>query len=1104
MAPKYRQEILLKVLGYFVQYDFLEEEEVIFLVNHVTTIIDYFHATIKEYTIFLTPEDFHRVKIVEDLVTGSGMGMGCGSGIWDLALGCCRIPNPRHREISLRCELERYNVAIISTDNLKPLLYFIQLINRFYRRYPENRLIQECFVEISKILAREHYDGNGNGTKKREYREYHHLYDLKPKEYSFYENQILPNILYKKIRLSKMIQFISLEHYAHKKCEYMLRSFSQIAEELGAIRIKIKYKYDHQQEKIRDREITLGRGAGISLGMKRSARESEGNNLNFNFTYSNNNYMNLNEYFLNDKILNENKFLLCKEDFESNIELKYLISARCKNLIEKYYTQFKHQTMNSVEMRIYTILREFELEFQWNRMKSESIEITLQIDFLNILESRNLIDGGNIYPLKEGYIYLKNILDHDHDHHYAEDCNKPSNKEEDDDSLLLCAPLRGANRVEFESSEKMEVLGKVHGKDSGKRFIKYVNFLKAHLYCIQNGHIYLAYDYGYKKDVMKIYHQAIEMNFTEDEMIRYVEDYWTNHCEWYHFIMLRDVILKGSDNVCDKLHFITFQYMNIFHRKYHLLEMMEEQLKKIVPKMIHQYIDEAIRRFAMNEYTHEDMIDYNSDDEKRMDQIKHQERVSRKRFSVSGRNINPIPVPSPSPVPVPVPVPVHTPSDADLQAILPPTIYEKVFKNNHRKEMEKAHVTFVDFFSNAVQGYQWIEDDDGGENNGKREKMICSAYRQYNQLSMDTTKNGKVMMGDQFDSELFKEHLEKNGFKARLIELVIKGAKGTFYYENGISENVESPERLEEIMMTVITYYYRSMIQVLQESCIHRMVNIEKYKMIDVMTLIREIVQTTSKWYIHKYRYIHNQYQDKSLSPGGWGVSRHHHAADHTMGVRNIMGSVTGMYDSLQKHADHDHSSPIQIPGTGDSLLMSEQIAAPFQGAKRVGRNSLNGPGPDLSILALRLRLEQIDRKSSPHSGNEDGAVDANMEVTKGKDLSMFEDRSSEEDHSENGYGKSCRKLSLIAESEMIFVKFIIKYIHNGLDSSIMGGNGNGNSTKSLYTDVSEERIREIMDVEIPKERRFVNYRKHRVYFTHENLLTVIDRLRKTSEKQEI
>ena len=57
----------------------------------------------------------------------------------------------------------------------------------------------------------------------------------------FFENNIEPNTLYKKITFSKELLFLSFENYTIKKTEYKLRTFCQIAEKLGAETIKIIY-----------------------------------------------------------------------------------------------------------------------------------------------------------------------------------------------------------------------------------------------------------------------------------------------------------------------------------------------------------------------------------------------------------------------------------------------------------------------------------------------------------------------------------------------------------------------------------------------------------------------------------------------------------------------------------------------------------------------------------------------------------------------------------------------------------------------------------------------------------------------------------------------
>ena len=58
----------------------------------------------------------------------------------------------------------------------------------------------------------------------------------------FLENSMEPDTLYKKISFSKQELFLSFDNYIIKKMEYKLRTFCQIAEKLGAIKIKINGK----------------------------------------------------------------------------------------------------------------------------------------------------------------------------------------------------------------------------------------------------------------------------------------------------------------------------------------------------------------------------------------------------------------------------------------------------------------------------------------------------------------------------------------------------------------------------------------------------------------------------------------------------------------------------------------------------------------------------------------------------------------------------------------------------------------------------------------------------------------------------------------------
>jgi hypothetical protein len=623
-------------------------------------------------------------------------------------------------------------------------------MNRFHKKHPYNDFIQEYILKMGEILYEENHCI-----------QHYLLSHYKPKEYYFYENSFLPNLLYKKIQLSRIVQFISLEHYAYKKSEYMLRSFSQIAEELGAIQIRISHHYIQDDEKISKLGIIN------KSHIRRDGRKREKNELAFDFTYSDHNYINLNEFLLKNKILNENKFLLSKEDFDSNVELKYLISARCKNFIEKYYTQFKSSTLNHKELSIFFTLKEFDICLDHFNIISEQIETTLQIDFLNVLEHTSLIDGGNIFPLKEGYMYLKQMI------------------------------LEEQN------------------------FSIYINFLKAHLHAVQNQYVYLNYDYEYIEHVMKIYHQCIELNFREKEWVEYIQSYWKESSEWYHFTLLRDKILLGNDNINDKFHFITFQYMNIFKHKYHMLKKCEEFLQSILEPLIDTFISYAMKKYNEEEKKVEEE-DVDSEDEKRREQIKVKEQV-----------------------------------DEILQYC-----DESIIDFIHQREERHTNVNLFDEIKNRIQGYFYLEDEEveeveevEEENKSEKKKSFIQLYFQYIQY----IKNIHIYEGEEkssfFSTQLFKEKLKKNHFQKKIIQLLIKGIKGSFYYENGISHNIHDIKALQKVILNVIDYYFQDEVDHLQDLCLHNVYFIEKYKLIDVKRLIQNCALTLSSFYIQQFHY---------------------------------------------------------------------------------------------------------------------------------------------------------------------------------------------------------------------------------------------------------
>ncbi len=810
------EKILWETLHYFSSYDFLNKNDFLFIMNHIDILIYYFYMIHNEYILFLPKVQFYIAKEV----LSSSYASSC--------LLSCFVKKPS--TLQLKDALEPFHITLIPSEKMHEFNYFLQFINQFHKKHPYNDFIENYISKIGEILHK-------TDPKVK----YYLLSHYKPKEYYFYENTYHSNILYKKIQLSRIVQLISLEHYAYKKSEYMLRAFSQIAEELGAVKIHILHNYVKDDEKISKLGIV-----NKSLIQKRSNKDE--NQLEFDFTYSDHNYMNLNEFLLKNKILNENKFLLSKEEFESNIELKYLISARCKNFIEKYYTQFKSSTINNKELNILFTLKEFQMNLDHLNIISEHIETTLQIDFMNVSDHTSLIDGGNIFPLKEGYIYLKQMILHE------------------------------------------------------QNFIKYVNFLKAHLHAIQNKYVYLNYDYEYIDSVMKIYHQSIELNFKENEFVEYIANYWNNNSEWYHFTLLRDMLLLGNDNINDKIHFVTFQYMTIFKNKYTMLRKVEKFLTTFIDQLMDVHISYALMMYNEEDNDRdrerekekdkktEDQAnsdDGQSDDEKREEQLRCQKRAAQ--------------------------VALKNHDDTSIMQHIDETVLNFI-----KNRSESKNVDFSKKFQNYMQGYQLFEDDEdqmseseskskreskreseNKKNHYEKEKEKESLYLEYTHYVKSKSKNTSMHPYDSFhtstdqsnhlSTQLFKEKLKKSLFQKRVIDLILKGIKGSFYYENGISNNINHMEELTKIIVNVIAYYFQDEVDLLQELCFHNLFEVEKLTLIDIRLFIHNLSQMSAKYYINNYQY----HED------------HHEVKKQKYLLKNL-------HDSIQPYND-DTSSPLLL-----------------------------------------------------------------------------------------------------------------------------------------------------------------------------------------------
>ena len=116
--------------------------------------------------------------------------------------------------------------------------------------------------------------------------------------------------------------------------------------------------------------------------------------------------------------------------------------------------------MNTIEQKIFLKAEQYGLSIGNLNMKNNITKIFINIDFIQLNTNFSMIDGTNIHVLREGFVYLSNII-------------------------------------------KLENLESSYGKLLG--------FLKSHLTAIQNKWISLPYTYDYIYDINSIYNTIFNL-----------------------------------------------------------------------------------------------------------------------------------------------------------------------------------------------------------------------------------------------------------------------------------------------------------------------------------------------------------------------------------------------------------------------------------------------------------------------------------------------------------------------------------------------------------------------------------------------------------------
>jgi hypothetical protein len=398
---------------------------------------------------------------------------------------------------------DKYDVVYLNYTNKNKIINLINIINNFIKNSDINtkNKFMSLLIQESKFK---------------------NIIHKRMKEIYFFDNNIEPSILYKKILFSNQELFLPFNNYVIKKMEYKLRTFCQIAEKLGSEKIIIEYANNIENSTKTNVNINMN---VLNIGGKIDNNENINNSIKIVLEYPNNTYdINLNKFYIINSILDENDYMITKQEFESDLELRFLIDARCVNLIHKYHTNFIITHMNNIEQKIFMKASKYGLDMGHSKINNESTKISILIEFIPLHNNFNIIDGTNIHVLREGFVYLSNII-------------------------------------------KME-----------NSYTKLLGFIKSHLNAIEKKWIQLPYQYNYINDISKIYYTIFNLNFKDNELEVLLRKYFENNLHWDTFIKFRDLILKGSDNEMDKINFITFQFYDILNCKKNIMDKINKYI----------------------------------------------------------------------------------------------------------------------------------------------------------------------------------------------------------------------------------------------------------------------------------------------------------------------------------------------------------------------------------------------------------------------------------------------------------------------------------------------------------------------------------------------
>lgn len=237
----------------------------------------------------------------------------------------------------------------------------------------------------------------------------------------FNDDEILTNVLYKKMIIYNSILFVPLKDYGLKKIEYKIRGFCQLMEELGASTIEIEFvKKNIKKNKIMGKNNVKSKQFGDVVGNLGFQLKNNSNNENkqkYILNYSNHTSIILNQSLIEKKIRN-GYYIITKWNYSSNLELQYIVSSRCQHFIKSYSTNFNLYENFMIDKKLETSLKAYEINYGLEIEKQlEEINQTVIKTNVIFMEDNHCfenITGYNVNLDNNGFIFLmKSIQNQD-------------------------------------------------------------------------------------------------------------------------------------------------------------------------------------------------------------------------------------------------------------------------------------------------------------------------------------------------------------------------------------------------------------------------------------------------------------------------------------------------------------------------------------------------------------------------------------------------------------------------------------------------------------------------------------------------------------------